>query len=90
MAMTTISLKVPAGLKERLNAAAARRGTSKSSLVREALDAYLVEAQELRPGSVAQRWGDAVGSLEGPGDLSSNPDHLQATASTFGWTPVAP
>ncbi len=75
--MKAISLKVPAGLHARLTAAAERRGASRSALVREAIEAYLASAAAPLPGSIADRWGDAIGCLEGPGDLSTNPEHLE-------------
>ena len=75
--MKAISLKVPAGLHARLTAVAQHRGASRSAVVREAIEAYLAEAAEPKPGSVAERWGDTIGCLEGPGDLSTNQAHLE-------------
>jgi predicted transcriptional regulator len=70
--MRTVSFKLPIDLDDKLSALARRRRVSRSSLVREALEAAGASA----PLSVTQLAGDLVGSVEGPGDLSSNPEHL--------------
>jgi len=73
--MTTISLKLPDALATRLDALARRRRVSRSELVREALTA-LVEGGSTAP-SVGDLAGDLVGSLEGPGDLSTNKQRMR-------------
>lgn len=70
-AMKTLSIKVPAELEEKVERMARRRRTSRSAIVREALEAY--EHPEGSFGALAE---DLCGSLEGPPDLSTNPDHL--------------
>jgi hypothetical protein len=74
--MTTISLKIPAALGERMTAAAAKRGTAKSALVRRAIEAYLGSKGQAQAGSCLDLAGDLIGSIEGPRDLSSNKKHL--------------
>lgn len=74
--MTTISLKIPEALKERVKAAAARRGTPRSALVREAIEAYLERGGQTQAGSCLDLAGDLIGSLEGPRDLSTNKKYL--------------
>lgn len=73
------SLKLSSDLEESLTSYATARGTSASSVVREALEAYLVDAQsaQLRqPQSFSARAADVAGCVNGPADLSTNPAHL--------------
>src|SRR5436305_1066418 len=98
--MKILSLKLPASLDAELEAAAARRGTTKSALLREALTSYLgAEAGEPRADPASEGEvrepapppygepepekpsfldlaGDFAGCVEGPADLSFNPEHL--------------
>jgi hypothetical protein len=77
-AMKTLSLKVPDGLAARLGAVARKRRTSKSVLVREALEAYLVRGVSAQPGSFLDLAQDLAGCLDGgPGDLAHNKKHLE-------------
>jgi hypothetical protein len=77
--MKTLSLKLPARLDAKLTAAAKRQRTTKSAVVREALDKFLngrkTPAKSRR--SALELAGDLIGSLEGPGDLSYNPDYMR-------------
>jgi len=96
--MKILSLKLPASLDAELEAAAARRRTTKSALLREALASYLArEAGAPQPDEIRESappsYGDAgegseapsflslaedlAGCVEGPADLSSNPEHLR-------------
>lgn len=75
--MKTISLKLPDTVAARLAAVAEHRGTSKSEVVREALDAYLAKGPEGGPVSALDLAGHLVGSLEGPGDLSFNKKYME-------------
>ncbi|MGO9465113.1 MAG: ribbon-helix-helix protein, CopG family [Isosphaeraceae bacterium] len=72
--MTMLSLKLPPGLSARLNRAAKLRGESKSEVVRAALEQFL---KADRPTSALHLAGDIVGCGEGPGDLSTNPQHME-------------
>ena len=71
--MKTISLKVPDGLDAHLERLAVERGTSKSELVRQALEAHL---ESLLGGagerSFAMLAGDLAGCILGPADLSTS------------------
>ncbi len=70
--MRTVSFKLPPELDDALNELARRRGSSRSAVVREAL-------QRLRAGdrrSFTALAGDLVGCVEGPGDLSTNPKYM--------------
>jgi hypothetical protein len=102
--MKILSLKLPASLDAELEAAAARRGTTKSAILREALESHLAreadaqptgksagpisdEIRESAPPYETEEGGDArsflslaedlAGCVEGPADLSSNPEHLR-------------
>ncbi len=102
--MKILSLKLPASLDAELEAAAARRGTTKSALLREALTSFLAleagappaggmpdEVRESAPEHEAAHEADEegeapsflslagklAGCVEGPADLSSNPEHLR-------------
>lgn len=76
--MKTISLKVPDGLDAHLERLAVERGTSKSELVRQALEAHL----ETLLGGVGERSfamlaGDLAGCILGPSDLSTSAVRLE-------------
>lgn len=99
--MKILSLKLPASLDAELEAAAARRGTTKSAILREALESHLAreagapgpassasdEVREGAPPYEAEEGGevrsflslaeDLAGCVEGPADLSTNPEHLR-------------
>jgi len=72
--MRTVSFKLPEKLDAALNDLARRRKSTRSALVREALEAL---AKGKRP-SVTAAVDELIGSLEGEGprDLSTNPKHL--------------
>ena len=75
--MKMLTLKVPDDLHERLKDEAQRRGASKSFIVREAVAQYLASSSGERDGqSALDAMGDLIGSIEGPGDLSFNPKHM--------------
>ena len=70
--MRAISLKLTDPLDRRLTELAARYKTSRSALLRAALEAYGREPSR----SVTALARDLAGSLDGPKDLSSSPRHL--------------
>ena len=74
--MNTVSLKMPETLAIRLENTARRKGVSKSTLIRDALEAYLQTDRAEGPESALSRAADLVGVLSGPGDLSVNKDYL--------------
>ncbi|MBI4612968.1 MAG: ribbon-helix-helix protein, CopG family [Planctomycetes bacterium] len=75
--MENVSMKLPEEVLARLRRLAAKKGTSASSLVREAVAAYL--AGEIRhiSGSFIDGARDLAGCLAGPGDLSHNKARLR-------------
>lgn len=78
--MKTLSVKLPDGLDARLTAAARRRKTTKSSLVRNTLQEVLREQGKPKRGSALDLVRDLIGCVAGPADLSVNKAHLK----TFG------
>jgi predicted transcriptional regulator len=74
--MKTLSLKLPEALDDELENLAARKRTSKSAVIREALSGYLGRNGSTQGASFAALAGDLAGCVEGPDDLSVNPDHL--------------
>jgi predicted transcriptional regulator len=79
MAATTI--KLPAKLDRELTALTKERHTTRAKVLREALHAFAEKKPERErikklKGTVAELAGDLVGSVEGPGDLTSNPKYM--------------
>ena len=70
--MRTVSFKLPPLLVDALNDLARRRRSSRSALIREALELF---AQDKRQ-SVTARIDALIGGVDGARDLSSNPKHL--------------
>ena len=70
--MRTISLKLPEELDRRLAALAKRRRTSRSEVIRAALEAF----EPAKVTSFTEAAGDLVGCLAGPKDLSTSQLHM--------------
>lgn len=69
--MPTISVKFSSSEHARLKAAAARRRTSKSAVLREA---FARQSTSMLPGSTGTLWdkiGHLAGAIDGPGNLST-------------------
>jgi hypothetical protein len=75
--MKTLTVKVPEDLDLKLAAAAAKRGESKSDLIRTALESIVNTNEAIIPNSCLDLAKDIVGSVEGPSDLSRNKKHLK-------------
>jgi len=71
--MPAPTIKLPKPLDGKLTAIAKRRHMTRAKALRQALEAF--DKQTERP-TVASLAGDLIGSLEGPGDLLSNPKHM--------------
>jgi len=84
-AMDLLSVKVPTGLRRRLAQEARRRGVSQSKVIRESLEAVLMDAPRARGElSCVDLAGDLVGSMRGPRDASTNPKYLaEALAADY-------
>ena len=74
--MSTVSLKMPDELVARLAAAARQRGSSRSAVVREALESYLAPSGHGEE-TAADLASDLIGSIEGPRDLSCSRRHMR-------------
>lgn len=70
--MRVVSIKLPAHLERLLDDLARERGVTRSAVLRDALEAYANRPRL----SVTAAAGDLVGSLAGPGDLSTAPEHM--------------
>ena len=70
--MRTVSFKLPEDLDDALNELARSRGSSRSALVREALESLA----KGRRRSVTSLAGKLVGSVEGATDLATNRKHM--------------
>lgn len=70
--MRTVSFKLPEQLDDALSDLARRRKSSRSALVREALEGLAAGGRH----SVTAAVDALVGPLDGPTDLSTNPKHL--------------
>lgn len=70
--MRTVSFKLSEQLDDALSDLARRRKSSRSALVREALEALATGKRR----SVTAVVDELVGSLAGPADLSTNPKHM--------------
>lgn len=77
MRTISLNLKLPQTLYSDLATLAARRGVSKSALVREALTEFFHRHHGTARGSALAQLEDLVGSIDGREDLSSNPAHLE-------------
>jgi predicted DNA-binding protein len=78
--MTVLTCKLPSTLDGRLADLAKRRGVAKSVLVREAIEAKIVEdaATASSPANLIEALGDSVGSIaSGKRDLARNKKHLR-------------
>ena len=75
--MKTLTVKVPEELDVKLAAVAAKRGESKSVLVRAAIESMLSKNEGIAPNSCLDLAKDLLGSVEGPPDLSHNKKHLK-------------
>lgn len=75
--MKTLTLKIPELLEAQLTTFAQKRGINKSSLVREALLKYFSYTHPENNVSFLNLAEDLAGSIEGPSDLSHNPDYLR-------------
>ena len=75
--MKTLSLKLPAALGLKLDRVAKKRGQSKSEVVRAALEQFLNGEPGVPTGSALEAVAPWVGCVEGPGDLSTNPEYME-------------
>ncbi len=76
--MSTLSIKLPKVLDEKLTTTAKKRKKAKTAVVLEALQEYLAD-QEETPVTVGELAKDYIGVLDddGPTDLSHNKKYLE-------------
>ena len=72
--MPTVTIKLSAAEHAKLKATAARRRTTKSAVMREA---FAQQSSSTPNGSLYDRVKHLMGSINGPGDLSTNPRHME-------------
>ena len=75
--MKILTVKVPETLDLKLAAVAAKRGESKSNLIRTAINSILKADETVTSNSCLDIAIDLVGSVEGPSDLSCDKKHLK-------------
>lgn len=80
--MRIVTIKLPEELDNRLSGKAKRSRVSKSSLVREALAAYLAETEETSAEpTVFDLVGDSIGRVAGPGLAANDPERMKGFGS---------
>ena len=70
--MRTVTLKLPPDLDQALTDLAERLHLSRSAVIREAIEAFARD----RGASVGSLAADLAGTLDGPRDLSTSPEHM--------------
>lgn len=75
--MRAITVKLPESLAARLRATVRKRGSTRSAVVREALEAHLDQIVMRHGRSGLDVVRDLAGSVSGPPDLSTNRRHLR-------------
>ncbi len=65
--------------KAKIEQLAAQKRTTQKEAVLEAVERELIEEDPVvpQPGSVLELTADLCGSVEGPGDLSTNPKYME-------------
>ena len=75
--MGLLTVKLPQPLQAKLDALVARRGRSRSDLVREAIERLVSEGGCATSPSALDIAKDLKGVMRGPKDLSTNPKYLR-------------
>lgn len=75
--MKPLTVKLPEELVAKLHLAARQSKLSRSEVVRLALSTYLNGQTTADKGSLLELADHLIGSLAGPGDLSSNPKYME-------------
>ncbi len=79
--MPTITVKLPRALSERLRRAVVRRRSTRSAVVRDAIEAHLATEPGPGEGSCYDLSSDLAGIVRGPVDLSSSRRRLRGYGS---------
>jgi len=75
--MKTVSLKLPDPLFMTLSRMAAEKGESRSALIREAVETFVMKEASGTKASCLDLAKDLAGCMDGPEDLSFNKDRLR-------------
>ncbi len=75
--MKTVSLKLPDPLFMTLSRMAAKKGESRSALIREAVETFVMKESSGTKASCLDMAKDLAGCIGGPEDLSFNKDRLR-------------
>ena len=74
------TIKLPANLDRELTALAKERNSTRAKVLRDALQALAHKkngrAGKTLKGTVGELAADLIGSVEGPGDLTTNPKYM--------------
>ena len=71
-------MKVTPEQKAKIEKLAERRGVTQTKAVMDLIEKEVEdEPIQAKPGSFLEAAGDLVGSVEGPGDLSTNPKYME-------------
>ncbi len=76
--MKTITFKVDEDLAQRLDELADQQHTTRSAVIRSAIDQYVEQEERIGESPSAYELAkEAAGCFEGPEDLSTNPKHME-------------
>jgi hypothetical protein len=75
--MKSVSFKLPDSLHRRLTRAAKDRRVHQSQILRNALEAYLLQPNGRQRLTMRDLIGDLIGIGEGPSDLATNPKYME-------------
>jgi metal-responsive CopG/Arc/MetJ family transcriptional regulator len=75
--MKILSIKLPEALHAKLNSAARKKGESRSALVRDAIEAFIEDEDNIPQSSCLELAKDLAGVVKGPADLSFNKKHMR-------------
>lgn len=71
-------MKLTPEQKEKIRTLARRRGVTQKKAVMDLIEKEVEEEPvKAKPGSFLDVAGDLVGSVEGPGDLTTNPKYME-------------
>lgn len=76
--MKTLTLEISESLEDNLSTYAKNRGVSKAAVVREVLTRMFKPEPDAGTQSALSLVEDLVGLVDGPEDLSCNPEHLES------------
>jgi hypothetical protein len=75
--MKTVTVKIPADLNARLEAAARRQRVPKSAIIRQMLEAGVRRTRNAPKPTGYDLAKHLAGSLHGPPDLATNPKYME-------------